>query len=392
MTPATFGYIFEYSDDGAIRTLRVLLENDYRVRSARKNFKIQGREFKKGSILIRLNENNQGLHSDLQKIVDSTGTIIYSLHTALVESGPDLGGNEFVLLEKPRLAILNGPGISTTNFSALWYLLDQEMQIRHSILLSSHLAHFDLRKYNLLILPSSWEGIETYRRIFQKSELEKLKSWVQEGGTLIAIENAASFLADSSSHFLQTRLLHQSLKDLDFYQKYLQNERQRQQVKIDSLEIWEGRRSVRDTVTIKSLSKEQIAWLQKQDEINRLFSPIGAILRIILDEEHWISYGVGKEIPALMNGSHAYLAMDPVVVPARFSEAPNLRLSGLLWPEARHRLGNTAYLTVERIGKGQVILFAGDPFFRAYFHGSGRLLINSILLGPGMGTSPPIPW
>lgn len=392
VTPATFGYIFDYSDDSAVHTLVKLLENDYRVRSARKNFKIQGREFKKGSLLIRVNENRLELHSALQKIVDSTGTTIYSIQTALAESGPDLGGNEFILLEKPHLAILNGPEISTTNFSALRYLLDQEMQIRHSILLSSYITNFDLRKYNVFILPSCWGGAETYRRIFQKPDLEKLKNWVEAGGTLIALENAAAFLADSASHFLQTRLFHQSFKDIDLYRKFLKNVNQRQQVKIDSLEIWEGQRTTRDTTTIKALSREQIAWLQKQDELNRLFSPIGAILRIVLDEDHWVSYGIGKEIPALINSSHAYLAMDPVVVPARFSDASNLRLSGLLWPEARNRWANTAYLTVERIGKGQVILIAGDPFFRAYFHGSGRLLINCILLAPGMGTSPPVPW
>jgi hypothetical protein len=38
-----------------------------------------------------------------------------------------------------------------------------------------------------------------------------------------------------------------------------------------------------------------------------------------------------------------------------------MRLSGLLWPEARERLADSAYLTVERLGNGQVILFASSP-------------------------------
>ena len=36
---------------------------------------------------------------------------------------------------------------------------------------------------------------------------------------------------------------------------------------------------------------------------------------------------------------------------------------------------------------GQVILFAGQPNFRAYFRGTERLLANAILFGPGLGTS-----
>lgn len=69
-----------------------------------------------------------------------------------------------------------------------------------------------------------------------------------------------------------------------------------------------------------------------------------------------------------------------------------LRLSGLLWPEARKRWKETAYLTREGLGKGQIILFAGEPHFRAYFYGSGRLLANAILLGPGFGTRQTEPW
>jgi len=74
------------------------------------------------------------------------------------------------------------------------------------------------------------------------------------------------------------------------------------------------------------------------------------------------------------------------------ASAPDLRLSGLLWPEARERWGDTAYATVERVGDGQIILFASDPFFRGYTEGSGRMLLNALFLAPGCGTSQPVPW
>jgi len=64
----------------------------------------------------------------------------------------------------------------------------------------------------------------------------------------------------------------------------------------------------------------------------------------------------------------------------------------MLWPEARQRLGNSAYATVERRGNGQVICFASDPFFRGYTEGTGRLFFNAVVFGPGMGASAPIPW
>ena len=63
-----------------------------------------------------------------------------------------------------------------------------------------------------------------------------------------------------------------------------------------------------------------------------------------------------------------------------------LRMSGLLWPEASQRIANTALLTRERKGDGQIILFAFQPTFRGATRGTTRLLLNAIVYGPGLGT------
>jgi hypothetical protein len=120
--------------------------------------------------------------------------------------------------------------------------------------------------------------------------------------------------------------------------------------------------------------------------------PRGAILKVELDPEHWLAYGAGESVPALMFTSHAFLSRDPVRTPARFAPAKSLRLSGLLWPEARERWAGTAYATRESVGRGQIILFAGEPNFRGSFHGTERLLLNALLFGPGFGASAPVEW
>ena len=68
----------------------------------------------------------------------------------------------------------------------------------------------------------------------------------------------------------------------------------------------------------------------------------------------------------------------------------NLRMSGLLWPEATHRLANSAYVTREGSGRGQIILFATGPAFRAASLGTMRLMLNAMIYGPGCGASQPI--
>lgn len=86
------------------------------------------------------------------------------------------------------------------------------------------------------------------------------------------------------------------------------------------------------------------------------------------------------------------MSRHPVSTVVRLDDKEQLRLSGLLWPEARERLSNTAYATVESLGNGQVVLFAIDPTFRTWLPGIQRLFFNAVLLGPGMGTSQPVPW
>ena len=90
--------------------------------------------------------------------------------------------------------------------------------------------------------------------------------------------------------------------------------------------------------------------------------------------------------------SYAFLAKRPVQTAGRFSKADQLRLSGLLWPDARDRWANTAYVTRESKGKGQIILFADEPNFRSYYYGTTRILLNAMLLGPGMGTRTVVDW
>ena len=67
-----------------------------------------------------------------------------------------------------------------------------------------------------------------------------------------------------------------------------------------------------------------------------------------------------------------------------------LRMSGLLWPEAAQRIANAAYVTRERSGRGQVILFAAAPARRAMTLGTARILTNAMIYGPGLGTRPAI--
>jgi hypothetical protein len=380
-----FGYLISYKDDNAVRVLIKLLEKGLKVRAAEKNFSVEGKFFERGTLLLRKNENDSELEKHLTNAAEEFGINIYGVNTALSQTGSDLGGGYFTLLHNPRTAILVGNSINLYNFGATWFTLDNEYELKTSLLRIENLRGYDLRKYNVIILPAVWGGKSALMNMLTKSGTKKLKDWMNDGGTLISIGSSSAALADTSSKFSKVSLRRQALDKLEDYSRAMENENFKN-ITIDSLEIWEG---TSETISKTKATKDKVDLnlLKEKDANNIKFMPRGTILNVDLNEESWLTFGVGSSVPAMLYSNYSLLSKNPVQTVGRFADEKNIRLSGLIWKEAKERLANTAYLTREKIGNGQLILFAGEPNFRAYFHGTTRLLLNAILFGPGFGAN-----
>ena len=394
-----YGWVIHSKEDGVVPALIMLFQEGYTVRAAEEPFAIEGIAFPKGSILLRRRENPDRLPDFLGKVADETGVTVYGVNTALSEEGPDLGGHRFHLLEVPRIGVLTGMPISTTSYGAVWHLLDREYEFRFSSLDIGSVARMDVDKYNVLVLPDVWGGGEAYSEIMGDRGIKKLKTWIEGGGTLVAIGSAAAFAADTSVGLSGVRLRRQVLDEIEGYTEAVARERAAEATVVDSVALWEVGKEKKKTgpkatgedskSSAESRSAKELA---SEDAHRRVFMPRGCILRADLDGKHWLTAGMDEKVPVILYTSYALLSKRPIETAARLAEPDSLRLSGLLWPEARARWASTAYLTREQLGKGQIILFAGDPVFRGYFRGSQRLLTNALLLGPGFGTSRPTPW
>ncbi|MHC4536412.1 MAG: M14 family metallopeptidase [Planctomycetota bacterium] len=406
-----YGYVIDFACSGIYPVLVRLFENDCHPRVATKPFQIEGKSYKQGAILLRANENPKKLFAVLEKICDELDINVHPVDTGLSENGPDLGARQFKLLAAPRVAIASQWPTSSTSFGSAWYLLDHKLRLRSSAVNIQGIGQIDLRKYNVLILPSS-NGLD---RIIDDKALKKLKRWIEEGGTLIASGNSAVFLAAKERGLSSVRLRRNVLKDLSIYKEAVQRERAARDIKIDTAHIWgtktpekkaenaktpkedsekEKAQKDKDTKEDKDAkdTEEDIEKLKRTDEWQRIFSPGGVFLAGHVNTEHWLGFGLEERLPIMLWGKYAFLSKHPVSTVVRLDDKEQLRLSGLLWPEARERLSNTAYATVESLGNGQVVLFATDPTFRTWLPGIQRLFYNAVLLGPGMGTSQPVPW
>ena len=92
-----------------------------------------------------------------------------------------------------------------------------------------------------------------------------------------------------------------------------------------------------------------------------------------------------REIPVLLGSDRVYQAprdARPGEIVLRYAPVSRLRIAGYLWPEAPARVADTPYLWTERVGRGRVIAFAGDPNFRDLWRGLMPLFANAVFLGP----------
>jgi hypothetical protein len=385
---ATYGFLLSATDDRAMPALVRMLDAGLSVRVATKSFVHQNVSYDPGTLIVRRGENGPNAVAQLDSIARESGVTFIGTSSNFSSSGIDLGSDLWELLRAPRVGLFWGPMLDFTSAGWLWYEIDYRLGVAHSLLDVNRTGDYDLSSYNVLILPNPWGSLKD---MLGEEGVAAIKKWVQAGGTLIAVNEAAYFLADSSSGFSSAREYGQVLDKLADYNQALLEERAAFTATVDTNAIWRGP-SRPPGPSAKSEDKPDLDELKKRNEKARTFAPQGVIMRLELNPEHWLSFGTGGHANAIIYSSNALLAKDPVQVAARIAAPDKMRLSGLLWPEARDRWANTAYCTRESLGKGQIVLFADEPFFRAYFHGTRRILENAIVLGPGIGTSFPAPW
>lgn len=421
--PPGYGFVIAGDSFDVPRLANVLLDQDVKVRAAQRAFRVSGVDFEPGALLLRKWENPEHYYDRLRDAARNVKVKVYGVDSALCEFGPDLGGREFPLLAAPRVAVATQWPISTTSFGAVWHLLDVRAGIRCSPLNLQNIGRWDLRRYNVIVLPHTWStsGIGS---ILDEPVREKLKRWVEAGGTLIAIGGSAAFLADKDHSIGSVRLRRDVLDKLDEYDEALAREQSARNVQIDPDVVWgtgpsesgqsdahadssedqgeaaapSDKSSAASGKASKTDRSKDVEALKREDQWLRRFAPRGVIAASRIDPHHWLCFGVpgtfanAGKLPVFLAGGQVFMSKPPGATPVRLLGADELRLSGLMWPEARKRAANSAYATVERMGHGQVILFASDPVFRGYFEGTARLLLNAIILGPGMGTNQPVPW
>lgn len=385
------------NDDASVRFAARAMEHGVAVQIADKAFSVGGRELPRGSVLVQRHENEADVATRVRRAALEAGTTLFPAKSGRAAGdGPDLGGQHFVLLHRPRVALLGNSPVSTTSHGHTWHWLDTRLGLPLSKVDVTALGRTDLRRFNVLIVPAGNLG-----DVLQDNA-ETLRTWVKEGGTLIAYGSSAAAICREEMKLGSVTLRRDALEELAVYQAEAERQKSARNITVDLDELYADQADPRPVESSAAnhdtapAQESKASKDKKQREIDdrwqRRFAPSGVYLRGLVDENAWITAGCRAEMPVYYSGDRVFLAKSPVTTAIRFDQARSLRIAGLVWPEARERIEKSAFLTVERVGRGQVILFATEPGNRAQQLSTARLMANAVVYGPGLGASQPLEW
>jgi hypothetical protein len=209
----------------------------------------------------------------------------------------------------------------------------------------------------VLVLPSG-----TYS--FSDDGLRRLKDWIRNGGTVITLAEASRWAARDRVGLLSTDTL---LRDGS-------PERDQPEGGQPSSSPPSGQKPE----TPKPFEYDKAI----QPERERPENLAGAMLRVRLDRNHWLTAGLDGEIQAVIEGARVFapLKLDAGRNVGVYESTERLVAAGLVWKEAMPLLAQRAFLMHQPSGRGHVIAFAEDPNYRAFTEATELLFINAVLL------------
>ncbi len=334
---AGYAYLLDGRNAASVAAAYHLAHRGIRTAMLARSSRIAGRDVPAGTVLARVGEGGDAAteaHEAVSAVSATYGIEVRPVDTGLADPGfPSLGSADVVPIRAPRVALVAEGPVHGYSFGWAWYTLEEQHRIPTTVLRVGSLASTPLQEFDTLVLPDLFSASGLAAELGEEG-MDRLRRWVRDGGTLVAIGEAVSF--------------------------------------------------TRDTLGLLGLR----SWYETEEgEEARRFSVPGSILTGRVDTLRWLAAGLpAAELPVLVASSRVLLPPEGppergerVVV--RYADE-GLRLSGHLWAESEARLPGAAFLYEERVGAGRVIAFAEDPNFRGYWRGANRLFLNAVVVGP----------
>ena len=358
---AKVGYLMPWGS-GAVALSADALTQGMRIRSVGGAFTHNGRAYPIGTAFFRTVENPADLNAKLAALAARHRVEIVPIDSSWVDDGTSLGSNDVQALKAPKvLLVWDTP---TNTLSAGWtrYVLERRFGQSVTAVRTSSLARANFNDYDVIVMPSG-----NFAGTINDAVLNRVKDWLRSGGTLVTMAEATRWATGASVGLLDTTGL---LKD------------GKPDVPPPS-----GATGATGAMGASGAKPGEAFDYDKaiQPDRERPASQPGAILRVTLDTNHWLTAGSDAETQVLIEGNRVFapLKLNSGRNVGIYGTKDQLIASGLIWPEAQDILVQKAFLMHQPFGQGHVIGFAEDPNYRAFTESTMLLFMNAVLLGPG---------
>jgi hypothetical protein len=361
LSTSKVGYLMPWGA-AAVSLTADAMRQGIRVSNIGGAFTQNGRRYPIGTAFIRNAGNPADLNTRLAALVAKHGAELVPIDSTWVDEGTSLGSNDVALLKTPRVLLAwDAPTAST---SAGWarYALERRYGVGVTAVRTGSLGRANLNDYDVIVLPSG-----NYAGQINEGLLNRIKDWLRAGGTLVTIAEATRWATGSNVGLLDTTGL---LKD----------------GRPDVPPPTGGAGGAGGGNNNNAPKPGEFDYDKAiQPDRERPASQPGAILRVTLDTNHWLTAGNDGETQVMIEGNRVFapLKLNTGRNVGVYAAKDKLIASGLIWPDAQDILVQKAFLMHQPFGQGHVIAFAEEPNYRAFTESTMLLFMNAVMLGPG---------
>jgi hypothetical protein len=338
---SSYAYIISLSDYQAHKAMYLLLSNNVVTRTSFKSFSARikpgvQKSFSYGSLVIPVQQQAQidpdKLHALVQQVSKDCAIEIYAAETGFNIKGVDLGSGYIRTVSKPNTLMLIGPGVSGYEAGEVWHLLDQRINMPITKVDVANFASANLSTYNTLVMVSGNYTLD-------KAAVDKIKAWIQNGGTLITFKTASEWA-------IKQGLTKEKIQPID---------------------------TVKNTRRINFEDAENLEGAKQLG---------GSIFQADLDITHPIGFGFTNRTVNVYRNGKTFIKQgkNPYTTVAQYTANP--LVGGYLHKSNLKKVANSAAILVSSEGAGRIILFSDNPNFRGYWYGTNKLFLNALFFGP----------
>jgi hypothetical protein len=272
----------------------------------------------------------------IRELANQAGVKLASVQSGMVDTGYDFGSNKIRSLKAKKVALITGEGVGANAAGEVWHFFEQVIDYPLTLINNQDGASIKWNDFDVVILPNG-----NFRFLNDKSQAEAFRTWVSNGGSVIALEGAVAQLARQ-----------------DWSIKAKKDE------PVDTADVYNA--------------------LKKFENREREFLPSvtpGSIFRVELDNTHPLAYGYPKYYYTLKGDEAIYEFIKTGGWNVGIIRKEK-QVAGYVGSRLQTKLKDGLLFGVQDIGKGTITYFADDVLFRSFWE-NGKLMFSNALFMVG---------